>query len=53
MADLSGQRPILSARRGITGWGLIMWHKHYGTMGHYVREAQQMLEGAEGKIAQL
>jgi hypothetical protein len=28
----------------------MMRHKHYGTTEHYVREAQQMLEGAEGAI---
>ena len=31
----------------------MMRHKHYGTTEHYVREAQQMLEGAEGKITQI
>jgi len=31
----------------------MMRHKHYGTTEHYVREAQQMLEGAEGAITQL
>ena len=31
----------------------MMRHQHYGTTEHYVREAQQMLEGAEGKITQI
>lgn len=31
----------------------MMRHKHYGTTEHYVREAQQMMEGAEGKITQI
>jgi integrase/recombinase XerD len=31
----------------------MMRHKHYGTTEHYVREAQQMLEGAEGRITQI
>jgi len=31
----------------------MMRHKHYGTTEHYVREAQQMLEGAEGTITQI
>jgi hypothetical protein len=31
----------------------MMRHKHYGTTEHYVRESQQMLEGAEGAITQI
>jgi hypothetical protein len=31
----------------------MMRHKQYGTTERYVREAQQMMEGAEGKIAQI
>lgn len=31
----------------------MMRHKHYGTTEHYVREAQQMMDGAEGKITQI
>ncbi len=31
----------------------MMRHKHYGTTEHYVREAQHMLEGAEGTIKQI
>ena len=31
----------------------MMRHKHYGTTEHYVREAQQMMEGAEGRITQI
>lgn len=28
----------------------VMRHKHFGTTEHYVREAQQMLKGAEGRL---
>jgi hypothetical protein len=31
----------------------MMRHKHYGTMEHYVWEAQQILEGGEGTSAQI
>ncbi len=31
----------------------MMRYKQYGTTEHYVREAQQMMEGAEGKIVQI
>lgn len=31
----------------------MMRHKHYSTTEHYVREAQHMLEGAEGTITQI
>lgn len=31
----------------------MMRHRHYGTTEHYVREAQQMVEGAEGRITQI
>ena len=31
----------------------MMRHKHHGTTKHYVREVQQMLEGAEGAITQI
>ena len=31
----------------------MMRHKHYATTEHYIREGQQMMEGAEGSITQI